>query len=53
MPEVAGGVKFAVVTFLTGSLNVTVQCSEDALVGFASARLIDDTVGAVVSTTHV
>jgi hypothetical protein len=39
-------------TFFTGSLNVTVQCSGFAFVGFASARLIDDTVGGVVSITH-
>src|SRR5689334_760063 len=52
VPEVAGGVKFAVVTFLTGSLNVTVQCNDDALVGFASARAMDATDGAVESTIH-
>ena len=43
----------AAATLATGSLNVTVQWSEVAFVGFASLRLIEDTVGATVSTTHV
>jgi hypothetical protein len=51
VPSVAG-LKFAIATFFTGSLNVTVQCRAVALVGLASARLIVDTVGAVVSTSH-
>jgi hypothetical protein len=46
------GVKLLVATFLTGSLNVTVQRSRSALVGFASARTIEETVGAVRSITH-
>jgi hypothetical protein len=45
-------VKLLVATFLTGSLNVTVQRSRVALVGFASARTIEETVGAVRSITH-
>jgi hypothetical protein len=45
-------VKLLVATFLTGSLNVTVQRSRLALVGFASARTIEETVGAVRSITH-
>ena len=53
VPDVTGGVKFAATTFLTGSLKVTVQCSEVAFVGFGSARLIEETVGAVVSTVQV
>jgi len=44
--------KFVAATFLTGSLKVTVQRNDAALVGFASARTIADTVGAVVSITH-
>ncbi len=45
--------KLAVPTLLTGSLNVTVQCSGPAFVGFGSARLIEVTVGAVRSIVHV
>src|SRR5436190_18201336 len=41
----------AAVTPLTGSLNVTVKLTLAAFVGFASARAIEVTVGAVVSTT--
>src|SRR5262245_793704 len=41
--------KFPVPTFETGSLNVTVQCSGPAFAGLASVRLIDETVGAVLS----
>ena len=36
-------------TPVTGSLNVTVQLTLEAFVGFASARPIDETVGAPVS----
>ena len=38
---------------LTGSLNVTVQCSGPLLRGFESARTIEFSVGAVRSTVHV
>lgn len=41
--------KLPVVTLLTGSLKVTVQFTGVAFVGFASARLIDVTVGTAVS----
>ena len=36
-------------TPVTDSENVTVQCTEEALVGLESDRLIEDTVGAVLS----
>src|SRR5437764_2410526 len=41
--------KRLVVTPVTGSLNVTVQCSGPAFVGLVSARLMEDTVGGVLS----
>ena len=44
--------KLVLATFLTGSLNVTRQRNALALVGFASTRMIDETVGSVRSTTH-
>jgi hypothetical protein len=49
---VTSGVKLLVVTFLTGSLNVTVQRNGFDFVGVASARTIEETVGAVRSITH-
>src|SRR5437667_193917 len=42
--------KFPVVTLFTGFENVTVQCNGPAFVGFVSARLIELTVGAALST---
>jgi hypothetical protein len=45
-------VKLLVATFLTCSLNVTVQRSGVDLAGLASARRIEETVGAVRSITH-
>src|SRR5438128_1804793 len=42
--------KFAAVTPVTASSNVTVHDTLAAFVGFASAGAIDDTVGAVLST---
>jgi hypothetical protein len=41
--------KIPVVTPVTGSLNVTVQVTLDALVGLAEPRTIEVTVGAVLS----
>jgi hypothetical protein len=49
---VTSGVKLLVVTFLTGSLDVTVQRNGFDLVGVASARTIEENVGAVRSITH-
>jgi hypothetical protein len=40
-------------TFVTDSLNVTVQETLEAFVGDDPARVIDDTVGAVVSIVQV
>ncbi len=45
-------VKLLVATLFTGSLNFTVQRSRLALVGFASARTIEETFGAVRSITQ-
>src|SRR5437588_6361756 len=45
--------KFPVPTLLTGLENVTVQCRGPAFVGLASARLMEDTVGAVLSMMKV
>src|ERR687887_258002 len=39
-------------TPVTDSLNVTVQCTDDAFVGLVSARLMDETVGVVLSTVY-
>jgi hypothetical protein len=52
VPDVAAA-KFAAVTFVTGSLKITAQCSEAAFVGVASARFIDETAGSAVSTLQV
>jgi hypothetical protein len=41
--------KSAALTPVTDSLNVTVKFTVAALVGSASARMIDETVGAVLS----
>ena len=45
--------KLPLATPVTGSLKVTFQCAEAALVGEASARVIEDTVGAVLSIAYV
>ncbi len=45
--------KSLVVTFLTGSLKVTVQWIRPAFVGEGSVFVSEVSVGAVVSTTHV
>jgi hypothetical protein len=45
--------KLAAATFFTGLLKVTVQCSGEAFVGFASARSIAGRVGGVRSIVHV
>ena len=42
--------KFASLTVVTGSLNVTVQRMMPNACGFGSRRLIERTVGAVAST---
>src|SRR5262245_59840890 len=39
-------------TPLTDSLNVTVKVNDEAFAGFAAARVIDETVGGVVSLTR-
>src|SRR5947208_991737 len=44
--------KSAVPTPVTASENITVQCTLEALVGFASVRLMEDTVGFVLSTVY-
>jgi hypothetical protein len=41
--------KLPVATPVTGSLNVTVHCTLDALVELEPTRAMDETVGAVVS----
>ena len=46
---VVTSVKSPVVTPVTLSLNVTVKCTLLAFVRLASARLMDETVGAVLS----
>jgi hypothetical protein len=43
-------VKFDAVTPVTGSLKVTSHCTLDAFVGDGVCRLIEETVGGVLST---
>jgi hypothetical protein len=44
--------KFGIAIPVTGSSNVTVQATSDAFVGDASARVIETTVGAVLSIVY-